>query len=111
MVKLKLLFSGGSEALFHNKKEHDVSVEVADLAVGALIDWIVRNLLADPSRAALFSDGDGVRPGILVLVNDVDWEITGGVSASPLGGDRCLQLDTRLKDGDEVAFISTLHGG
>jgi molybdopterin converting factor small subunit len=38
------------------------------------------------------------RPGILVLVNDADWELDG-------------QLDYRLQDGDNVAFISTLHGG
>lgn len=38
------------------------------------------------------------RPGVLVLVNDCDWELSG-------------QLDTSLKDKDVVAFISTLHGG
>lgn len=38
------------------------------------------------------------RPGILVLVNDTDWELEG-------------EGDYQLKDGDEVVFISTLHGG
>ena len=38
------------------------------------------------------------RPGILVLVNDADWELEG------LG-------EYVLEDGDEIAFISTLHGG
>ena len=38
------------------------------------------------------------RPGILVLVNDTDWELEG-------------ELDYRLEDGDEIVFISTLHGG
>ena len=38
------------------------------------------------------------RPGILVLVNDVDWELTG-------------ELHTEVADGDSVVFISTLHGG
>jgi molybdopterin converting factor small subunit len=38
------------------------------------------------------------RPGILVLINDTDWELEG-------------ELDYRLEDGDEVVFISTLHGG
>jgi ubiquitin related modifier 1 len=39
-----------------------------------------------------------VRPGIIVLVNDTDWEL----------------LETtryKLEAGDSVAFISTLHGG
>ena len=43
---------------------------------------------ADPCR----------RPGILVLINDTDWELTG-------------QLQTTVEDGDTVTFISTLHGG
>jgi ubiquitin related modifier 1 len=38
------------------------------------------------------------RPGILVLINDTDWELEG-------------ELDYELKNGDEVVFISTLHGG
>jgi molybdopterin converting factor small subunit len=38
------------------------------------------------------------RPGILVLINDADWELEG-------------ELEYLLQDGDEVCFISTLHGG
>lgn len=38
------------------------------------------------------------RPGILVLINDTDWELEG-------------EGDYVLKDGDEIVFISTLHGG
>ena len=38
------------------------------------------------------------RPGILVLVNDADWELEGGLSY-------------QLCDNDEIVFISTLHGG
>uniref|UniRef100_A0A453JX85 Ubiquitin-related modifier 1 n=1 Tax=Aegilops tauschii subsp. strangulata TaxID=200361 RepID=A0A453JX85_AEGTS len=38
------------------------------------------------------------RPGVLVLINDCDWELCGG-------------LDAELEDKDVVVFISTLHGG
>ncbi|KAF3821042.1 hypothetical protein GH733_011195 [Mirounga leonina] len=38
------------------------------------------------------------RPGILVLVNDADWELLG-------------ELDYQLQDQDSILFISTLHGG
>jgi len=38
------------------------------------------------------------RPGILVLVNDTDWELEG-------------EGDYVLQNGDEIVFISTLHGG
>ena len=38
------------------------------------------------------------RPGILVLINDADWELEG-------------ELEYVLRDRDDVVFISTLHGG
>jgi hypothetical protein len=38
------------------------------------------------------------RPGVLVLINDCDWELCGG-------------LDAELEEKDVVVFISTLHGG
>jgi len=38
------------------------------------------------------------RPGILVLINDADWELCGGDSYS-------------IQDNDEITLISTLHGG
>ena len=38
------------------------------------------------------------RPGILVLINDSDWEIF-------------EKENTVLNDKDVVSFISTLHGG
>jgi ubiquitin related modifier 1 len=41
---------------------------------------------------------DRRRPGVLVLVNEADWELEG-------------EGEYVLEDGDEIAFISTLHGG
>lgn len=38
------------------------------------------------------------RPGILVLINDADWELEG-------------EDQYELKEGDNVLFVSTLHGG
>jgi molybdopterin converting factor small subunit len=38
------------------------------------------------------------RPGILVLINDGDWELYGGKAAL-------------VADGDVITFITTLHGG
>ncbi|KAL9056026.1 MAG: hypothetical protein Q9162_003205 [Coniocarpon cinnabarinum] len=55
--------------------------------------------------ADLRKDADGkwragmtVRPGILVLINDADWELE-------------EERETVLEEGDEVVFVSTLHGG
>lgn len=38
------------------------------------------------------------RPGILVLINDADWELEG-------------EDEYELKDKDSILFVSTLHGG
>ena len=97
MLKLTLRFSGGAELLVGNKREHEVKVDPAAVPdVGALLQWIKDNLLQE--RPELFLKDKSVRPGILVLVNDCDWELSG-------------QLAYELQEGDEVTFISTLHGG
>ncbi|KAG8898762.1 Ubiquitin- modifier 1, partial [Tulasnella sp. 417] len=64
--------------------------------VNYLIHWMKENILTE--RVELFMEGDTVRPGILVMINDVDWELEG-------------EGEYVLQDGDEVVFISTLHGG
>jgi ubiquitin related modifier 1 len=38
------------------------------------------------------------RPGILVLINDADWELS-------------EKEETKLEHKDRLSFISTLHGG
>jgi ubiquitin related modifier 1 len=82
-MKLNLIFSGGSEVLFDNKREHEVDVS-SGITIKRLLSWILDNLIKDKDRSdLLITDGD-VRPGILVLVNDTDYEITGGVSYSKL---------------------------
>lgn len=61
-----------------------------------LLVWIKDNLLKE--RPELFVQGESVRPGILVLINEVDWELMG-------------ELDYELQENDSIVFISTLHGG
>ncbi|KAH7727864.1 ubiquitin-related modifier 1 isoform 1 [Aphelenchoides avenae] len=98
-MHLTLQFSGGAEALVGNKREH--RAELSDdkqWTVEKLLQWILENLLRDCDRPELLIVDGTVRPGILVLVNDTDWEILDGLKAD-------------LRDGDTVTFISTLHGG
>lgn len=38
------------------------------------------------------------RPGILVLINEADWELEG-------------EGNYELKEDDKILFVSTLHGG
>ncbi|GFR41443.1 hypothetical protein Agub_g2130 [Astrephomene gubernaculifera] len=100
MVKVQIEFSGGLEVLFGNKKEHDVDVPVQDgqteLTAAHLIAWTRDNLLQE--RPELFVKGSSVRPGILVLINECDWELSGATESA-------------ISDGDHIVFISTLHGG
>jgi ubiquitin related modifier 1 len=61
-----------------------------------LLVWIRTNLLKQ--RPELFMQEDSIRPGILILVNDSDWDLLGN-------------LKYKLQQNDHVTFISTLHGG
>lgn len=99
MVKVEIELSGGLEILFGNQKVHNINVPPGDdgkVTARQVISWARQHLLTD--RPELFVKGDSVRPGILVLINDADWELSG------LG-------DSDIEEGDTVAFISTLHGG
>ncbi|XP_031558523.1 ubiquitin-related modifier 1-like [Actinia tenebrosa] len=97
-LNIQLQFSGGAELLFNKVKNHGVSLPKTDKSwtIRHLLVWIRDNLLKE--RPELFMQGDSVRPGILVLVNDADWELLG-------------ELDYELQEKDTVVFISTLHGG
>ncbi|CAN9504961.1 unnamed protein product [Ophioblennius macclurei] len=95
---IRLEFGGGAELLFDGVKEHQVTLpgQAEPWDMKQLLVWIQRNLLKE--RPELLVQGESVRPGILVLINDADWELMG-------------ELDYQLQDQDSVVFISTLHGG
>ena len=97
-LSIKVEFTGGSELLFGNVKHHQLKLaeEGKPWTIRTLIQWIKANLLKE--RPELFVQGETVRPGILVLINDTDWELLG-------------ELDYELQENDSVIFISTLHGG
>mmetsp|Transcript_2967 Transcript_2967/g.8045 ORF Transcript_2967/g.8045 Transcript_2967/m.8045 type:complete len:96 (+) Transcript_2967:299-586(+) len=95
-MRLKLEFSGGLELLFGGKKEIDADVPLPTPTVAHLLVWMRDNLVME--RPELFMKGESVRPGVLVLINESDWEL-------------CGTLEAELNDGDHVVFISTLHGG
>uniref|UniRef100_A0A1E1WWI6 Ubiquitin-related modifier 1 homolog n=1 Tax=Amblyomma aureolatum TaxID=187763 RepID=A0A1E1WWI6_9ACAR len=98
VIHLRVEFGGGAELLFGNQKKHDVAVPSGsqNCTLSDLIMWLKDNLLT--AKEELFVQEKTVRPGILVLVNDTDWELLGG-------------LNYELKSNDNVLFISTLHGG
>eukprot|EP00291_Cryptomonas_curvata_P024623 CAMPEP_0172161772 /NCGR_PEP_ID=MMETSP1050-20130122/6305_1 /TAXON_ID=233186 /ORGANISM="Cryptomonas curvata, Strain CCAP979/52" /LENGTH=142 /DNA_ID=CAMNT_0012831695 /DNA_START=112 /DNA_END=537 /DNA_ORIENTATION=- len=102
-VNVTLEFGGGLELLMGNVKEHKVRIDEGPSHVGQsgvtikrVISWIKGNLIRE--RPDMFVAGETVRPGILVLVNDTDWELCGGTAYE-------------VQEGDQLTFISTLHGG
>lgn len=91
--------SGGMELLFDNQRNVKVEIplqEAKALTVRDTMIWMRDHVLRE--RPEMFMKGDTIRPGVLVLVNDADWELSG------------LE-DSIVEDGDKVTFISTLHGG
>ncbi|XP_047502200.1 ubiquitin-related modifier 1 homolog [Penaeus chinensis] len=94
-MKITLEFRGGAELLVNVAKQ-SVDLEGPKWTMAQLLKWVKENLIKE--RPELFLQGDSVRPGILVLVNDADWELLG-------------QLEYDLQENDDVLFISTLHGG
>jgi len=98
MPTITIEFGGGAELLFDRIKRHTVTLPDNDRtwSMRSLLAWMRDNMVRE--RPELFLQGETVRPGILVLVNDTDWEL-------------CGELDGVVADGDTILFISTLHGG
>lgn len=82
--------------LFDNKKSMNVDLPADVSSMGDLVTWIKNNLIKE--KHDMFVVGETLRPGVLVLINDVDWE---------------LENTTKyvLSNDDHVSFISMLHGG
>ncbi|XP_015370517.1 PREDICTED: ubiquitin-related modifier 1 [Diuraphis noxia] len=93
-------FTSGLQVLFDNVKKHKVVLPEAKKpwTLGLLLFWIKDNILVDKDKCDLFMKGNTVRPGIIVAVNDQDWELLG-------------DLNYQIKNNDNITFISTLHGG
>ncbi|KAJ2343064.1 Ubiquitin- modifier 1 [Coemansia erecta] len=66
-----------------------------------LVEYIRDNCIKGNSKDMFYME-NGVRPGILVLINDMDWELT---------DDGVDKYDQALEDNSNIIFISTLHGG
>ena len=101
-------FTGGSELLFGGQKRLALKLP-ARISNDGKADpngrpFTVRDLLVHlrrqhlKDRPELFVQGEDIRPGILIVINEVDSEL-------------CGHLDYELQTGDSVLFISTLHGG
>ncbi|KAI8074015.1 ubiquitin-related modifier 1 [Gongronella butleri] len=99
-LTINVEFSGGMELLFNNERKHKISMPAQIDGRPTKLQDLLLHIRDDimTEKKDLFVDNDTVRPGILVLINDVDWEL-------------CDELEYQLEDKDEIVFISTLHGG
>lgn len=88
-IKYLAVLKGLSE-----KPERGVAIDEASL--GSLIGTL-REIESDPLKARLFSNEE-IRPDVLIFINEVEAELLGGMKAE-------------LKDGDEVTFLPSVHGG
>ncbi|KAF3049333.1 Ubiquitin- modifier 1 [Didymella keratinophila] len=101
-LPIKVEFSGGLELLFDNQKKYSLSIPSQDESgapsnVAFLVRYLCDKVMKDP-RKDMFVLDDTVRPGILVLINEADWELEG-------------EDQYELQKDDHVMFVSTLHGG
>ncbi|KAF4992934.1 hypothetical protein FDECE_13567 [Fusarium decemcellulare] len=103
-LSIAVEFSGGLEMLFSNKRHHSLAIPASDLHgkptnIAYLIDHLYQNVMEDSRKDLFVLDnhlGDS-RPGILVLINDADWELEG-------------EEAYEIQSGDSILFVSTLHG-
>ncbi|GAA5816890.1 hypothetical protein MFLAVUS_010425 [Mucor flavus] len=100
-LTINVEFSGGMELLFQNVSKHQLKFPSKNKngnpsTLQDLIFYIRDTMMTE--KKDLFVEKDTVRPGILVLINNTDWEL-------------CDELEYELEDKDEIVFISTLHGG
>ncbi|KAJ9612336.1 Ubiquitin- modifier 1 [Cladophialophora chaetospira] len=101
-INITIEFTGGLELLFDNVAKHPLAVaknanDGKPPTIGWLVKYLCNHVMKD-SRKELFVLNDNVRPGILVLINDSDWELEG-------------EDKYELADKDTILFVSTLHGG
>ncbi|OBT67292.1 hypothetical protein VE03_02736 [Pseudogymnoascus sp. 23342-1-I1] len=101
VMEVVLEFTGGLESLTSATRLHKVSIpsslEGRPTDVAGLVRWVAREMMGGDG-GEMFVQGEGVRPGILVLINDADWELEGGEAYL-------------VQPGDNILFVSTLHGG
>lgn len=102
IIPIVVEFSGGLEMLFADQRRLPLSIPSVDKdgkpsTIAFLIDYLCNNNMKDP-RKKLFVLENHIRPGILVLINDADWELEG-------------EEAYEIQSGDNILFVSTLHGG
>lgn len=98
MVKIKVEFLGGLDVVVDKVRVHDITLDKKDATLRDLVDYICSDMIKNPNDIEVFIEDESIRPGIITLINDTDWELEG-------------EMEYELEDGDVISFTSTLHGG
>lgn len=101
MVTVKVEFLGGMDQVFEGVRNKKVQVQSYTGNDDVKIKDLIKNLadsIKNEKDLEMFIQEDTIRPGILVLINDTDWELED-------------KEEYVLDDGDLISFTSTLHGG
>ena len=94
-MDVKVEFEGGLQTDF--EAPNGITVKVPEETTLGKLAPLVLEQFGKGKAIRFVGEGGAVVPGILIMLNDTDSEIEG--------------LDTVLKPGDSVTYISTLHGG
>ncbi|QLQ81588.1 hypothetical protein HG537_0F03490 [Torulaspora globosa] len=98
MVSVTVEFLGGLDVIVNKQRIHQVQIDEEGVDMKRLISYIADQMITNKNDVEVFLEDGSVRPGILTLINDTDWELEGGENYV-------------LEDKDVVSFTSTLHGG
>ena len=95
-MKITCEFAGGLQVLFEDKT--NLKLEIPENSdISALIKIIVENHVKRTPELFVIP-GNTLRAGILVLINECDWELEN-------------EYEYIIQENDIIGFISTLHGG
>lgn len=95
---MRVEFSGGLDTVFGGARELDLEVPSTGTTVNEVITELAKIAESKGGDVNLFLQDGLVRPGILVLINDADWELLD-------------KEDSEVGPRDTIHFNSTLHGG
>jgi molybdopterin synthase sulfur carrier subunit len=89
-------------------KDVRISLEREDATLKEAIDMLfsidpagehaARIIVSGSKPHPSISSGDAVNPAVIILINDADYRLLGGI-------------DAPLHDGDSITLLPTIHGG
>lgn len=99
-MKVKVEFLGGLDVISKGVRVHHLYIDEpeGEFTMRDLIEKVTIAVIENPKDVLVFIEDGTVRAGILVLINDTDWELEG-------------MEDYVVENGDVFTFTSTLHGG